>query len=204
MALSVTRGARKPLPVRPARNVVVFQWPWRMAQSRRWPRGQRPYRRAILVSAPVSSMKISRRPRSPSCWSRQAARSLATSGQALLLRTAGLFLRVEPQPGQGVVHQPEAGADVMLGAASQARNSSRVTSGRLATSARIAACWSASFGPWCERCARASSRPSRAAAPGPCRCRTHSPANRNATTPAVLPPSSRQHPMTQVRRVALP
>jgi hypothetical protein len=38
-------------------KVVVFQWPCGTLIRSRWPRAMRPWRRAILVDAPVSSMK---------------------------------------------------------------------------------------------------------------------------------------------------
>ena len=42
----------------PAVKVVVFQWPWGTAVRHRSPFSARPSSRAILVEAPVSSMKI--------------------------------------------------------------------------------------------------------------------------------------------------
>ena len=49
-----------PVRRRAPTKVVVFQWPWGMLMRNLCPRGARPYRRAILVEAQVSSMKTRR------------------------------------------------------------------------------------------------------------------------------------------------
>jgi hypothetical protein len=54
-----SRGATIPCSLSPATKVVVFQWPCGIAARRRSPRGARPYRRALLVEAQVSSIKTS-------------------------------------------------------------------------------------------------------------------------------------------------
>ncbi len=64
---SSTRGAAMPVERRPATRVVVIQCPCCTPESRRSPFMARPQRRAMLVEAQVSSMKI-RRARSRSSW----------------------------------------------------------------------------------------------------------------------------------------
>ena len=85
----------------PAIKVMDFQWPWGIAATIRWPRGQRPRRRAILVLIPVSSrntiLRSARdgpaarpdacaRPRAPSARPRGSAHWRARFFLGLILR----------------------------------------------------------------------------------------------------------------------
>ncbi len=60
---SSTQGATMPVRRSPAVKVVVFQCPKGMPARNRCPRRHRPWRRAMLVDAQVSSMKTSCRDR---------------------------------------------------------------------------------------------------------------------------------------------
>src|ERR1700722_1033695 len=82
-----------PRVVRPATKVVVFQWPCGMPTRRRSPRRQRPWVRAMLVDAQVSSMNT-RRSGSRSRWpSNHAWRRFKTSGRSCSLARAVFFAR---------------------------------------------------------------------------------------------------------------
>ena len=58
---------------------------------------QRPYRRAILVEAPVSSMNTSRSGSRSSCPSNQASRAALTSGRSRSQAWAVFFDRDRPR-----------------------------------------------------------------------------------------------------------
>jgi hypothetical protein len=60
------------------------------------PRFERPQRRVILVSNPLSSMKISFAGSRPGILSRHAARALAMSSRDCSAATSAFFLRVIP------------------------------------------------------------------------------------------------------------
>ena len=80
---------RRKAPVK----VVVFQWPCGTAARQRWPRGARPLSRAILVEAPVSSMKT-RCSGSRSGWAaNQDRRRAPTSGRSCSAACAVFFER---------------------------------------------------------------------------------------------------------------
>ena len=80
-----------PLSRRPPTKVVVFQCPCGTGARHRSPRGARPRSRAILVEAPVSSMKT-RRSGSSSGWrSNQSRRRRRTSGRCCSLACAVFF-----------------------------------------------------------------------------------------------------------------
>src|ERR1700752_3770952 len=84
-------GAVNPSSRKAAVKVVVFQWPCGTEARHRWPRGDRPRSLAILVVAPVSSMKTSC-PGSRSGWpSNQAWRRRATSGRSCSAACAVFF-----------------------------------------------------------------------------------------------------------------
>lgn len=65
-----------------ARKVVVFPWPWGTAATTRCPRRARPWRRAMLVAAQVSSMNTRRSGLIAVGRSRQATRAAATSARS--------------------------------------------------------------------------------------------------------------------------
>ena len=77
-------------------KVVVFQWPCGTPTRSRVAARQRPWRRAMLVVAQVSSMKTSRSGSRSSWLSNQSCRRFRTSGRSCSLRVRGLFLRVMP------------------------------------------------------------------------------------------------------------
>src|SRR5579864_17707 len=81
IAPSTTSGALSPSTRRPARKVVVFQWPCGTKSTRRSPRGARPRVRVMLVFAHVSSRKTSFSGFSSGIRARQKDRSCATSGR---------------------------------------------------------------------------------------------------------------------------
>ena len=84
-------GAMMPRSVSAPTKVVVFQWPCGTPTRSRSPRRQRPWRRAILVEAQVSSMKT-RRSGSRSSWpSNQSSRRFRTSGRSCSLACAVFF-----------------------------------------------------------------------------------------------------------------
>lgn len=100
----------KPRIVSAPTKVVVFQWPCGTAIRSRSPRGQRPWRRAMLVEAQVSSMKT-RCSGSRSGWlSNQSCRRFMTSGQFCSLACADFFERdlvpIEeaPEPSDAAAH----------------------------------------------------------------------------------------------------
>ena len=69
-----------PRRVSPATKVEVFQWPCGWPIRRRWPRGARPWVRAMLVLAQVSSMKTRRAGSSLAWLSRHACRRVQAYG----------------------------------------------------------------------------------------------------------------------------
>ena len=77
-------------------KVVVFQWPCGTLARRRWPRGARPCRRAILVLAPVSSMKTSLLGSRSNWPSNQAWRRVRISGRSCSAACAVFFERDLP------------------------------------------------------------------------------------------------------------
>src|SRR5450759_128813 len=79
MAPSITNGAVISSQRRPATNVSVFQVPNGTRPINRSPRGQRPYRRAMLVFTDVSSMKTRQEESSRPCSRIQRRRARATS-----------------------------------------------------------------------------------------------------------------------------
>jgi hypothetical protein len=86
-------------------KVVVFQCPCGTGERQRWPRLARPRRRAILVDAPVSSMKTSRSGSSWGCSSNQACRHTHRSGLSCSVASAffdghGMTIK-EPPNGAG-------------------------------------------------------------------------------------------------------
>src|SRR5258707_4634451 len=93
MAPSSTIGAVMPQVRNAPTKVVVFQCPWGTGARQRSPRGARPHRRAILVDAPVSSMKT-RRSGANSGWaSNQARRRRRTLARCCSLACAVFFER---------------------------------------------------------------------------------------------------------------
>ena len=78
-------------------KVVVFQWPWGTAARQRSPRLDRPRNRAILVVAPVWSMKTSRSRSRSGCSSNQIQRLSATSGRCCSAACA-VFFKSDPPP----------------------------------------------------------------------------------------------------------
>ena len=80
---------RRSAPVK----VVVFQWPWGTGARHRWPRLARPRSRAILVVAPVSSIKTRCAGSRSGCASNHASRRVATSGRCCSLACAVFFDR---------------------------------------------------------------------------------------------------------------
>ncbi len=63
-------------------KVELCQWPCGMALIQRWPTGQRPWRRAILVFKPVSLIKTRWRTSQSGCCLRQSFRAALTSGRS--------------------------------------------------------------------------------------------------------------------------
>jgi len=96
----------------PAMKVIVFQWPCGTAATRRWPRRHLPRRRAILVLAPVSSMKTSRVGSSAGCRARHTRRFSATSGRscsaacAVFFEADGVTMEEVPQSSNTALDAP--------------------------------------------------------------------------------------------------
>jgi hypothetical protein len=67
----------------------------------------------MLVAAPVSSTKIRFAGLSSLCLARQSARCSAMSGRSCSSARPDFFAR-QPQPGQRLVHQAEAGRDLVV------------------------------------------------------------------------------------------
>ncbi len=88
---SSTIGAVMPVSLKPATKVVVFQWPCGMPARSRSPFAARPRRRAMLVAAPVSSMKTSLLGSSSSWSSNQASRRFRMSGRSRSAACADFF-----------------------------------------------------------------------------------------------------------------
>jgi hypothetical protein len=84
-------GAAMPESLRPATKVVVFQWPCGIAAHSRSPFGARPWRRAMLVEAHVSSMKTSRSGSSSGWPSNPSRRRLRTCGRSCSSACAVFF-----------------------------------------------------------------------------------------------------------------
>src|SRR5918995_2317627 len=80
-----------PVSRRPATKVVVFQCPRGMPTRSRLPLGARPRRRAMLVVAPVSSMKTSLAGSRSSWPSNQSSRLFRTSGRSCSAAWAVFF-----------------------------------------------------------------------------------------------------------------
>jgi hypothetical protein len=91
MAPSRTMGAVMPRRRSAPTKVVVFQWPWGTGARQRSPRRARPWRRAILVEAPVSSMKTSRSGSKSSWASNQGAPPAQNVRPLSLARVRGFF-----------------------------------------------------------------------------------------------------------------
>ena len=89
-------GAVRPSRRRPAVKVVVFNSPCGTAARQRWPRFERPRRRAILVEAPVSSMNTSRRGSRSGWLSSQASRARLRRQRRSCWRRARFFLKLIP------------------------------------------------------------------------------------------------------------
>ena len=90
---SSTKGAILPRVVRLATKVVVFQWPCGTPTRRRSPRRQRPWVRAMLVEAQVSSIRT-KRSGSRSSWPlNQASRRFKMSGRSCSEACAVFFAR---------------------------------------------------------------------------------------------------------------
>src|SRR6195952_4717211 len=87
-------------------KVVVFQCPCGTLARQRCPRGARPRSRAILVDAPVSSMKTRRSGSRSGCPSNQVWRRATTSGRSCSLACAvffeGYVVTVEKTPDRAV------------------------------------------------------------------------------------------------------
>src|SRR5450759_1199360 len=81
MAPSITNGAVISSQRRPATNVSVFQVPNGTRPINRSPRGQRPYRRAMLVFTDFSSTKTRQEESSRPCSRIQRRRARATSAR---------------------------------------------------------------------------------------------------------------------------
>ena len=126
------------MPVRrsPATKVVVFQWPCGTPARSRSPRGARPWRRAMLVEAQVSSMKT-RRSGSRSSWLVEPRPRAASGCRAGPARShAPTFFARDPAP----VEEAPQRADRRPSApcsASSACSSARVMSGVAAIRPRI-------------------------------------------------------------------
>ena len=76
-------GTVTPQVRRPARNVVVFQWPSETGASGRGPQNDRPWRgRVMLVLAHVSSIKTSRWGSRPTCGTAPLGAAVWTSGRS--------------------------------------------------------------------------------------------------------------------------
>ena len=99
-------GAVRPSTRRPAVKVVVFQCPCGTAARQRWPRFERPRRRAILVEAPVSSMNTKQQGSRLGCCTSQASRRAATSGRSCSAACA-VFFEAEPS----ALEEPPHGGD---------------------------------------------------------------------------------------------
>src|SRR4051794_22049986 len=94
MEPSSIRVAVTPLSRSPATSVVFFRLPYGIGARRRTPRGARPYRRAMLVVAKLSSTNTSRSGSRSSCPSNQSSRSSRTSGRFCSAAYADFFLKV--------------------------------------------------------------------------------------------------------------
>ena len=101
------------------------------------PRGARPYRRAILVEAQVSSIKTRRSGSRSSCPSNQSSRRFTTSGRSCSLACAAFFARdlvtIKETPERSVAHD-----DVRFWRRA-CRSSSIVMSGGSSTANRLPA-----------------------------------------------------------------
>src|SRR3984885_3798961 len=102
-------GAVMPVSRSAPTKVVVFQWPWGTLMRSLWPRGARPYRRAMLVEAQVSSIKTRRSGSRSSCPSNQSWRRFKMSGRSCSLACAVFFARdlvaIEKPPERSIAHQ---------------------------------------------------------------------------------------------------
>lgn len=88
---STTSGAIIPLRPSPATKVVVFQWPWGMSMTRRFPRGARPWVRVKLVLAHVSSKKNHHDGSMAGCRAFQSSCCIWTSGRSWSLARMDFF-----------------------------------------------------------------------------------------------------------------
>ena len=167
-------------------KVVVFQWPCGTPMRRRSPRGQRPWRRAMLVVAQVSSMKTSRVGIEIELALEPGLPPLQDVGAVLLAGMRRSFFARDAVAAEEAPQRPV--AEVMAASASAARSSSMVASGVAANSARISgAC--ASIRP--ERrsppAARAARRPAPLQRPPPAHARRAHPEARRRL-PMAHPP----------------
>src|ERR1700730_2469545 len=114
MARSMTKGAVIASWRKPARKVIVFQWPHGTRPTTRWPRLARPRNRAMLVVVPVSSRKTSRAGSRSGCSACQAARASATSGRSCSLACT-IFFEADALGGEEPPHRPVADMDAPVG-----------------------------------------------------------------------------------------
>src|SRR5579875_2686459 len=104
----MTQGASMRSRRSAARKVSVRQRPWGALASSRWPRGERPWVRVMLVLAQVSSMKTRREGSSRPWYFFHCARRRATSGRSCSLACRLFFeadaLVLEEVPDREVAH----------------------------------------------------------------------------------------------------
>src|SRR5437016_5093569 len=94
-------------------KVVLCQCPWGTTLRQRWPRRQRPYRRASLVFKPVSSIKTKRLTSQSGCWLRQSTRACLTSGRSCSAARV-VFFKAQTQTTQTMPQSRNPNGDLEL------------------------------------------------------------------------------------------
>src|SRR4051794_4655661 len=103
-----------PLSRSPATSVVFLRCPCGTAARRRTPLGARPYRRAMLVQAKLSSTNTSFAGSRSSWASNQSSRRSTTSGRSCSAACRDFFLKVRPQRSRKVQIVPVLGTHAFL------------------------------------------------------------------------------------------